>query len=575
MQLKNRILVLIIAVLLILNDISAQNAQSGEVTGCPIETIQVHLSHQSIFTGDILYFKIYCSSPLFPRDEISSMAFIELVSSENNSVIRKKILLKQGAGSGEFEIPVSLSTGLYHILAYTNWMKNFGEAAFFSTGLIIINPELSFNSSFNNPDTGLKTVRTLSNNITSDSGNIIITADKHIYSNREKVTMTIEASGKKGKNISDFSVSVYRKEPSMVFGVPNSKAQLLIKNPGKILYLPDYKGIRLSGKISDQSGNTLSNTSVIMSLPGPGTGIRRCITDENGNFNFLLRPKEGEQDIVLTLPEADTKLNVEESYWNGFRDPRHDLSFELDQEAFTYLKEKFSHFQLQHRFKEQYFIKNRPEINPSDSSVFYSNPYQFIHIKNYITLDSLREYFHELAPSVKFTGRGRDFNIALIDPLTIKYLEGKAGVFLDGVLYDDYAAIANIPAREIDRIAILPCIYYYKTFVFGGIVDLHTTNSDFNGVNLLPEMIRFIYPVGNASEWKFQAPDYSISDKNGRVPDFRYLLYWEPNVKSDLTGAATVQFYTGDVKGSFVIEVVGISNSGEILHAESEISVGE
>jgi len=89
------------------------------IDNCPEEKMELQLSQNSLFTHELLWFKIYCISPLFPSEDISSLAFVELVNSENSSLIRKKILLKHGEGNGEFEIPPDLPTGLYHILAYS------------------------------------------------------------------------------------------------------------------------------------------------------------------------------------------------------------------------------------------------------------------------------------------------------------------------------------------------------------------------------------------------------------------------------------------------------------------------
>jgi hypothetical protein len=200
-------------------------------------------------------------------------------------------------------------------------------------------------------------------------------------------------------------------------------------------------------------------------------------------------------------------------------------------------------------------------------------PYQMLYLGNYITLDSLREYFHELVPSVRFTHRRGNADISVIDPQSLTPLEEKPGVFLDGVLYNNYTVIANIPPVEIDRIAILASPYYYKALEFGGIVDIHTKKSDFSVVKPLQNMTRFIYPKAVADELKFVSPDYSDAGFPERIPDFRYLLYWESCIRPDSSGSATIRFYTGDIPGNFVIKVEGMSDDGEIMQLQNEISV--
>ncbi|HAM11635.1 MAG TPA: hypothetical protein DCP74_15520 [Bacteroidales bacterium] len=86
-------------------------------------------------------------------------------------------------------------------------------------------------------------------------------------------------------------------------------------------------------------------------------------------------------------------------------------------------------------------------------------------------------------------------------------------------------------------------------------------------------MTRFIYPLSHVAEWRFLSLDYSIADPSDRIPDLRFLLHWEPVVRIEKSGEALIQFYTGDVKGIFVVKVVGLSDDGEILQAESEINV--
>jgi hypothetical protein len=571
MQRKIIILIIISSVILFGSNLYGQVAENVTAVNCPEEKTEVHVSQESLFTGELLWFKVYCTSALFPQEELSSLAFVELVNSDNASVLRKKILLKHGEGSGEFEIPENLPTGLYYILAYTNWMKNFGEASFFRKELIIINPYQPNNKAQDRTDS-VKTKKITTSQVYS-SKSLKIELDRNTYSTRQPVALKVEASNRSGKAINSFSVSVCRREPQMIFNSERGYSGTLSNPPKEMTYLPDYNGIRLTGKLSDASDNGIADAYIIESCIGKGTDIKRSRTDSGGNFNFLLKPKEGEQEIVFTMPVEGAKITLEESFWNGFRNSPVNRSLILNNEAVSYLKGKFNHFQLQSRFKKQNFLKTAAEKTAEDSTVFYSNPYQLIKLKDYVTLDSLREYFYELVPSVKFSRREGGLDISVRDSVNQSSFEDKPGVFLDGVYYDNYAEFVSIPVREVDRIAILPKTYYYKDFTFGGIIDIHTSKSDFNRVKPTAKMTRIIFPMAETSEVKFTSPDYSISGSTDRTPDFRYLLYWNPYVKPDTMGNAAIKFYTGDVKGIFVVKITGLSEDGSILQAEQEIVV--
>ena len=118
--------ILLVAIILFCLTISGQEKDEQTLAQYPAEEIQVHLTQTFLFPGEVIGFKIYCTTPLFPELELSRIAFIELVSDRNASVLRKKILLEHGAGGGEFLLPDDLNTGIYTVLVYTNWLKNFG-----------------------------------------------------------------------------------------------------------------------------------------------------------------------------------------------------------------------------------------------------------------------------------------------------------------------------------------------------------------------------------------------------------------------------------------------------------------
>jgi hypothetical protein len=553
-----KILLFVLAVFMV-NDLT------GQPKGYEPEKIEVHLSQESTFAGSILWFKIYCVSALFPVEDLSTLAFIELVSSENTSIIRKKILLNHGEGTGTFEIPADISSGIYYVLGYTNWMKNFGEDAFFRKEIVILNPYKPLDVSI---DT-LNYIERISPVTRINPVDIKIVTGKKNHSTREKVTLKIESLAL--NNISGtLSVSVYRKELLLTASTNRSLNRFTFTKPDTVTFLPDYKGIRLSGNLTDLSGKQVSDANVILSFPGPGTDLRNSKTDSYGKFNFLLKPSEGDKDIVITLPDPEAKISLEESFWNGFRNPPDHNKLNLNHGAIEYLQEKFEYYQLQNRFKSQNYVREN-HIPEPDSSVFYSGPYQEIDFKNYIILDSLLEYFYELVPSVKFTSRKNEFDISIIDPLNQRYLSERPGVFFDGVLYDDYSEIANVPVSELSLMAVLPAEYYYQDFSFGGIVDIHTKNSDFKTVKLSDNMVRLKYPLADNDDLKFSGPDYSAS--NGRIPDLRYLLYWEPWLKRASSGGFTFDFFTGDLPGTYIIKVAGISDKGSIFFCETEINV--
>jgi len=543
----------------------------------PPETIEVHLTQTCYFPGEALAFTIYCTNPLFPELELSQAAYIEVVSEQNTSVLRKKILLEKGAGCGAFRLPEEIPTGIYTVMVYTRWLKNFGEASFHRQHIVILNPDQQIPLATDTAGVSPNPLTGSCSDQTSPQA-IELHPAKTDYDHREKVTVTVLLKQEEGGYPAGgyFSVSAHLSEPSLY----QKKNEETRSRDGiteeEIEYLPDFNGMVLTGKLENATGVTLHGTRIILSEPGHGTNIYTATTEIDGVFHFLLPAREGEADLVFTLPEEEAVISLNEPYWNGFRNPPFQSKLNIHPADAASLEMRYSHFQIKQRLNlPDFSIDSEPDQENENRENFYTHPGRTFKIEDYIQLDSLPEYFYELIPSVQFIqNRGRS-EIRVVDPVTFEILGEQPGVFLDGVLYPDYREITRIPVANFDRITILPEVYHYHDLTFGGIVDIHTTGSDFNGVRLLPNMARLIYPMTSKSELKYEPRDYSESGNSEKSPDLRHLICWDTNVMIDDSGKKEIQFYTGDVPGEYTIKVTGITSGGKIVRSETRINVGQ
>lgn len=119
------------------------------------EKLFIHLDRTVHLCGETLWFSVYSvhgttHQPL----NLSKVAYVEILSDSNESVVRAKVELNNGMGAGSFFIPATLNTGNYVVRGYTQWMKNYDESFFFHQAITIINP---FRSDETNPS-GKQTV---------------------------------------------------------------------------------------------------------------------------------------------------------------------------------------------------------------------------------------------------------------------------------------------------------------------------------------------------------------------------------------------------------------------------------
>ena len=86
----------------------------------PEEKVYVHLSSTSLFSGERLYFKVYClnKETNSPGND-SKIAYVTIVGDNNNILSKQKIKLIKGEGFSDFLIPTSIPSGQYKLIAYT------------------------------------------------------------------------------------------------------------------------------------------------------------------------------------------------------------------------------------------------------------------------------------------------------------------------------------------------------------------------------------------------------------------------------------------------------------------------
>jgi hypothetical protein len=92
----------------------------------PREEVFMHTDRDEYIAGEVVWFTVYT----FDRQTLSPslnsrLVYVELVAPDNRPLIKSRFAINMGSGPGQFQLPDTLSSGLYTIRAYTGWMKNF------------------------------------------------------------------------------------------------------------------------------------------------------------------------------------------------------------------------------------------------------------------------------------------------------------------------------------------------------------------------------------------------------------------------------------------------------------------
>ncbi len=96
------------------------------------EKVYLHFDKPYYAAGDTIYFKAYVTAgENHELSHLSGVLYADLLNEQNKISKSIRMLLTDGVTWGDFALPQNLAAGNYRVRAYTQWMRNDGEAAFF------------------------------------------------------------------------------------------------------------------------------------------------------------------------------------------------------------------------------------------------------------------------------------------------------------------------------------------------------------------------------------------------------------------------------------------------------------
>jgi hypothetical protein len=332
----------------------------------------------------------------------------------------------------------------------------------------------------------------------------------------------------------------------------------------------------ISGKLINQ--NTQAGDSfifVILSTPGKVAGFQYATTDVKGRFTFTLPIDESVKDLIIQPLETNRNdgIQIESTFSDEY--PFSNNTLKASEPAKPSCITKWSsNYQVNKIYGSSWLSFPAPV---SESGLkqkrFYGKPDIELIMDDYIKLPVMSEVFFELLPGVFLKNRKTVWGINIADPETNMIYDESPVLFVDGVVIDEASKIANLDPELVERIEVIKERYLVGDFLFFGIVNVITRAGDFSSVTLPPYAVRLPYRITEPVN-TFSFPDYSDpAIKQGRIPDFRNTMYWNPSVKPGVDGKATVEFWSSDYSGDYIIDIQGITDNGTKISLRKPIRV--
>ena len=550
----------------------------------PQEKSYVDHNGPLVFAGEYLVYSLHCfNAQTNNPTNVSKIGYVALVNESKKFIFEHKVKLEKGHGYGDFFVSTEIPSGSYKLLGYTQWMKNSGLSQVFKDDIVIINPYLADQSTLLDISRGDVFPNTVKSTIISDSSTLTIRTNKSTYLPREIVNLNIK-NFKGALGHGSYTIKVKRKEEiaiasainSITYGNAYFNADKEIKQTiGDSIFLPEQRGELIYGTVKNtETGLPTENLPVVISIPGKESLLKFSETDQNGNFYSYIRKDRKNPFAVIQFENQDGTYIIEKGVPKNI-----DLS-DL----------KFSDFNLS-RDQEEY-IKNRSVLNQIENQFFGSKPDSILEsnpidifnggIPEVIILDDYTRFptlEESLVEVVKFAGfRKGNTNDAYIrigqdfKSYDEEYNDFPAIVLIDGVYIPNHEQIRTYDARKIEKISLTRDQFRLGSKEYQGIISIETFKGDFldsyTSKNSL--VVPFKQPI---SKKNYFVQTYQLGDTTfDRVPDYRRLLYWNPQFNiADST--YDFEFYTSDLEGTYEIILNGFTTYGKPLSIIKEIEV--
>ncbi len=551
---------------------ASNNAISNELT-------YIHTDRDVYIAGETMFFKLYVLNSLSQKlSDKSKIAYLLLRNETASSILKVRLKVKNGIAYGSIFLPDTLSTGSYEIVSYTNWMKNFGEKTFFKKEIIIANrfdKELNLHTN-KNLATEPKTT-----NITKPVDIPLIT-DKQTYRQREKVSVNLGNSITGKMQHASLSVSVYEETPIISNDYTFSNYLFLSKQintdnqkPISHAYFPETKGEILQGKVIDSNTKkTVADACVILSSPDTIVNLQYAYTNNKGIFQFQLNDYYNGKELIFSIKDAPKtktwKIEIEDEFnlktlfkAERFTENPELKNYILKSQDIVYINKTYP-FKIVEEL-------TKPLITNYICPKVYNKPIQSVYPVDFVSLPDFTEIAREILPTVKVRKHNNTYVADIIDTENHMFFNKNPGLFLDGVLIDDINQIIMFGTDKINKIDVLSTERIYGDLKFPGIIAVFSKSMEIKNINPNQTSIRVMndtyhpYSLLNLNENKYSKPSLS--------PDFRQLLYWNPNFEINSTQDPSFEFFTSDHVGNYIIKVEGITPEGISISSSAKIQV--
>ncbi len=330
-------------------------------------------------------------------------------------------------------------------------------------------------------------------------------------------------------------------------------------------YPPEIRGHLVTGQvINSLSGTAKSGVATYLSAPASITEFGNSISDEKGFVKYEMNNFFGGTKIIAqTNPLSEDSIYRVEIYSPfskkysatklvPFAKPVNNPETLLQQNINMQVQNIYGGNKM-HQFSYPYF---------TDTASFFVTPDYFYKLDNYTRFTSMEEVLREYVTLVNVRRRNGRVELPIVDVQNQQYLPGELLNLLDGTPVFDFTRFFEFDPLKIKSLDVITNRYISGQMMFSGILNWKTYKPSLENYKTYSNTWVADYE-GMLMEREFYTPAYNIPEnRSSKIPDYRNVLLWDPNIKLNGSISKGIQFFTSDLPGKYIAIVEGISLSG-------------
>jgi hypothetical protein len=329
-------------------------------------------------------------------------------------------------------------------------------------------------------------------------------------------------------------------------------------------FLPEYEGPVITGKIIEKSsGLPAKSIATYLTVPGEKFVLKSYSSDQNGNIFFNLNEFYGNNEVIVQ-PSGNQKnlysIDLNTVFAENFSSrkyPSPRISSKWQDQLLSYsINTQVENTYVQDKKQEFY------HYDPADSTAFYGKPDKKYFLDDYTRFITMEEVMREFVPEVRVRKQQEQLTFRVKNLPYQDFFGNSPLVLLDGLPIFDMNKLMEFDPLKVKKLEVVTRKFFSGNDAIEGIVSYTTYKGDLDGFQIDPGALVLEYE-GLQLQREFYSPVYATKEQTeSRLPDFRNLLYWSPDIKTDETGNKRLSFYTSDRPGKYAMVVQGINANG-------------